>query len=97
MICTRDLEIVAECLDKQNEGLFRRNGCERIVFTGEIVPLIMAKTAIDRGVGPSVFETLDTRTESTLYSIQDAQLDGYTSLKSPNVWWNWRSECCRRE
>ena len=72
------LEIVAECLDKQNEGLFRRNGCERIVFTGEIVPLIMAKTAIDRGVGPSVFETLDTRTASTLYSIQDAQLDGYT-------------------
>ncbi len=72
------LEIVAECLDKQNEELFRRNGCERIVFTGEIVPLIMAKTAIDRGVGPSVFETLDTRTESTLYSVQDAQLDGYT-------------------
>lgn len=72
------LEIVAECLDKQNEGLFRRNGCERIVYTGEIVPLILAKTAIDRGVGPSVFETLDTRTESTLYSIQDAQLDGYT-------------------
>ncbi len=72
------LEIVAECLDKQNEGLFRRNGCERIVFTGEIVPLILAKTAIDRGVGPSVFETLDTRTESTLYSVQDAQLDGYT-------------------
>ena len=72
------LEIVGECLDKQNEGLFRRNGCERIVFTGEIVPLILAKTAIDRGVGPSVFETLDTRTESTLYSIQDAQLDGYT-------------------
>ena len=72
------LEIVAECLDKQNEGLFRRNGCDRIVFTGEIVPLIMAKTAIDREVGPSVFETLDTRTESTLYSIQDAQLDGYT-------------------
>lgn len=72
------LEIVAECLDKQNEGLFRRNGCERIVFTGEIVPLILSKTAIDRGVGPSVFATLDTRTESTLYSIQDAQLDGYT-------------------
>ena len=72
------LEIVAECLDKQNEGLFRRNGCERIVYTGEIVPLILAKTAIDRGVGPSVFETLDTRTESTLYSIQDAQLDGYS-------------------
>ena len=72
------LEIVAECLDKQNEGIFRRNGCERIVYTGEIVPLILAKTAIDRGVGPSVFETLDTRTESTLYSIQDAQLDGYS-------------------
>ncbi len=72
------LEIVAECVDKQNEGLFRRNGCDRIVFTGEIVPLIMAKTAIDRGVGPSVFETLDTRTESTLYSVQDAELDGYT-------------------
>ncbi len=72
------LEIVAECLDKQNEGIFRRNGRERIVYTGEIVPLILAKTAIDRGVGPSVFETLDTRTESTLYSIQDAQLDGYS-------------------
>ena len=74
---TPRVETVAECLNRHNEGLFRMNGCNRIVFTGEIIPLIMAKTAIDRGVGPAVFETLNTHTGCTLYSVQDARLDGY--------------------
>ena len=72
------VETVAECLNRRNEDIFRRNGCNRIVFTGEIIPLVVAKTAIDRGVGPTVFETLDVRTGCTLYSIPDAQLEGYT-------------------
>ena len=72
------VETVAECLDRNNEGLFRMNGCNRIVLTGEIIPLIMARTAIDKEVGQVVFETLDSRTGCLLYSVPDAQLEGYT-------------------
>ncbi len=72
------VETVAECLDRRNEGLFRMNGCNRIVYTGEIIPLVMTKTAIDKGIGPTIFEMLDVRTGCTLYSVQDARLEGYT-------------------